>query len=169
MSRSHLPPGIPEGTDPRTIIDDGFNPAYVASGQRHESYARPAAPAAASRLPEGSALTDSDQSTIDPAEYAKFQAAQAYKAKVEEALRGNGSPNGLVRWFTRKPLPVKMTGYRAFCGIVWSFWTLIFTIGTFAAPGSGHVGSLILAALSGLYAFRIWTLRASRLSWLIII
>lgn len=48
MSRSHLPPGIPEGTDPATIVDDGINPPYVASGQPYESYARPAAPAAAS-------------------------------------------------------------------------------------------------------------------------
>ena len=47
MSRSHLPPGIPEGTDPRMIIDDGINPPYVASGRPYVPPARPAAPAVA--------------------------------------------------------------------------------------------------------------------------
>ncbi len=47
MSRSHLPPGIPEGTDPRMIVDDGINPPYVATDRPYVPPARPAAPAAA--------------------------------------------------------------------------------------------------------------------------
>jgi hypothetical protein len=168
MSRSKLPPGIPEGTDPRTIVDDGVHPPYVASGRPYVPPARPAAPAAASRLPEGSRLTDSDQ-VISDADYAKFRAAQAAQAKLDEAMAGNGSDNGLVRWLTRKPLPVTMTGYRIACGLCWAFWTVVFTIGLVAVPGAGtKLLCLLLAALCGLYDWRIWTKRASRLSWLII-
>ena len=41
MSRSKLPPGIPEGTDPRRIVDDGVNPPYVASARPYVPRERP--------------------------------------------------------------------------------------------------------------------------------
>jgi hypothetical protein len=40
-------PGIPEGTDPATIVDDGINPPYVASDRPYVPPTRPAAPAVA--------------------------------------------------------------------------------------------------------------------------
>jgi hypothetical protein len=104
----------------------------------------------------------------EAARYQRFQAAEAARAGWDQAMQGNGSDSGFARWLTRKPLPVKMTGYRVLCGLCWAFWTIVFTVGTFAAPGFGHVACLVLAVLSGLYDWRIWTRRATRLSWLII-
>jgi hypothetical protein len=66
----------------------------------------------------------------------------------------------------------RMTGYRAICGIWWSFLAVVFTVVAFTGYfGKGDVGgglvSLILSGLCGWYAYRIWTLKARRL-WLII-
>ena len=47
---------------------------------------------------------------------------------------------------------------------MWAFWTLLFTNGVFAVPGIGQLVSLVLAALAGWYAFRIWTGRAKYLT-----
>jgi hypothetical protein len=59
-SSSHLPPGIPEGTDPAMIVDDGFNPPYVASGRPYVAPARPAAPKAAPKGPAPTGLTQAE-------------------------------------------------------------------------------------------------------------
>jgi hypothetical protein len=67
----------------------------------------------------------------------------------------------------KHPLP-KMTGRRIACGICWAFWTFLFLLAAVFAPGSGHVGGLILAALSGFYDWRIWTFRARFLTILFI-
>jgi hypothetical protein len=40
----------------------------------------------------------------------------------------------------------------------------VFTIGIVAAPGFGHVASFVLAVLCGLYDWRIWIKRATRLT-----
>jgi hypothetical protein len=114
-------------------------------------------------------MTTQDQPGADEtARYQRFQAAEAAQARYAEAMAGNGSDSAFVRWLTRKPLPVKFSTYRAVCGACWAFWTLAFTIGIFAAPGAGHIGCLILAALCGLYDFRIWTRRAKYLTVFIV-
>ena len=132
------------------------------------------------RARQGPALTDFDQKAEErpagqpqndeDARYRRFRAAEAARAGWDEAKLGNGSESPFIRWLTRKPLPVKMTGYRIACGLCWAFWTVIFTVGTFAYPGNPAMNFFffLLAALSGLYDWRIWTKRASRLSWLII-
>jgi hypothetical protein len=45
MSRSKLPPGIPEGTDPRKVVDDGVHPPYVMSDEPYQPRPRPEAEA----------------------------------------------------------------------------------------------------------------------------
>lgn len=66
----------------------------------------------------------------------------------------------------------RMTGYRIACGICWAFWTLLFTIGAFASFGAGSAGTgllaLILAGLAGWYDYRIWALKARRLTFFLI-
>ena len=104
----------------------------------------------------------------DQAEYARFQAAQAYKARIDEAMRGNGSDNAFVRWLTRKPLPIKMTANRVICGIIWAFWTFVGLLGMILAPGGGHFGGFLIAALAGFYTWRIFTKRATSL-WFFIV
>ena len=103
------------------------------------------------------------------AQFTRFQAAEAARADYYKAMAGNGSDNASVRWLTRKPLPVKFTLWRALCGLCWLFWTFVFVLGTFAAPGAGHAGCFILAVLSGFYDWRIWTRRARRLTLFIIV
>lgn len=66
----------------------------------------------------------------------------------------------------------RMTGWRVICGICWAAWTLLFSIGAFVSLAHGGFGSFlvggILAGLSGWYDYRIWTLRARRLTLFII-
>lgn len=66
----------------------------------------------------------------------------------------------------------RMTGYRIACGICWAVWTLLFTIGAFASFGAGNAGTgllaLVLAGLAGWYDYRIWALKARRLTFFLI-
>jgi hypothetical protein len=66
----------------------------------------------------------------------------------------------------------RMTGWRITCGICWAFWTLLFSIGALVSLAHGGFGSFlvggILAGLAGWYDYRIWTLRARRLTLFII-
>lgn len=66
----------------------------------------------------------------------------------------------------------RMTGYRIACGICWAFWTVLFTIGAFASFGAGNAGTgllaLVLAGLAGWYDYRIWALKARRLTFFLI-
>jgi hypothetical protein len=82
----------------------------------------------------------------------------AYQRGQQDAVRNLTTP--------------RMTGWRITCGICWAFWTLLLTIGAFASLGQGNVGSFLLAgALAGLaawYDYRIWALKARRLTLFII-
>jgi hypothetical protein len=66
----------------------------------------------------------------------------------------------------------RMTGYRIACGICWALWTLLFTIGAFTSFGTGSPGpgllALVLAGLAGWYDYRIWALKARRLTFFLI-
>jgi hypothetical protein len=66
----------------------------------------------------------------------------------------------------------RMTGWRIACGICWAFWTLIFGISALMDLAHGGVGTFLLAGiltgLAGWYDYRIWTLKARRLTLFII-
>ncbi|MGH3068335.1 MAG: hypothetical protein ACRDMI_07075 [Streptosporangiaceae bacterium] len=66
----------------------------------------------------------------------------------------------------------RMTGWRAVCGICWGLWTLLFGVGAVVSLFQGSLGSFLLAAalagLAGWYDYRIWTLKARRLTLFII-
>jgi hypothetical protein len=65
-----------------------------------------------------------------------------------------------------------MTGWRVACGICWGLWTLLFGIGAIVSLSQGAAGSFVisavLAGLAGWYDYRIWTLKARRLTMFII-
>lgn len=103
--------------------------------------------------------------SIDPDELSRFRAHEARQAAIAEAKRGNGSDNAFERWLTRKPLPVKMTGYRIACGLCWAFWTFLFALEVLFVPSFGtKFFGLLLGFLTGYYDWRIWTRRASYLT-----
>ena len=118
-------------------------------------------------------MTDVKQELRDDpgrgAQSARSGAAAAARAGYDTAMAGNGSGSAFVRWLTRRPLPVKFTVWRALCGLCWLFWTFVFVLVTFAAPGAWHVGGFILAVLSGFYDWRIWTRRARRLTLFVVV
>jgi hypothetical protein len=111
-------------------------PGQVPPGQ-HRAAPRPAAPPQAGQHPS---------IPLSPAEQA------AYARGQQDAARKLTTPT--------------MSGYRVACGICWSFWTLLFIIGVFAAPGFGS--KMLSLVLAGWYAYRIWTLKARRLTFFLI-
>jgi hypothetical protein len=98
--------------------------------------------------------------TANPAPFVPGTAAEqlAYQRGQQDAVRKLTAP--------------RMTGWRITCGICWAIWTLLLTIGAFASLGQGNVGSFLLAGvLAGLaawYDYRIWALKARRLTLFII-
>lgn len=72
----------------------------------------------------------------------------------------------------RRLITPRMTGWRITCGICWAFWTLLFGIGALVGLFHGGFGTFlvggILASLAGWYDYRIWTLKARRLTLFII-
>lgn len=82
----------------------------------------------------------------------------AYERGQQDAIRRLTTPH--------------MTGWRITCGICWAFWTLLFGIGALVALSHGGFGTFlvagILAGLAGWYDYRIWTLKARRLTLFII-
>lgn len=82
----------------------------------------------------------------------------AYERGQQDAIRRLTTPH--------------MTGWRITCGICWAVWTLLFGIGALVALSQGGFGTFlvggILAGLAGWYDYRIWTLKARRLTLFII-
>lgn len=74
---------------------------------------------------------------------------------------------------TSRSLPRRRygNGRRALYGSLWSFYTLLFAIGSIGLLSAGNVGvgflGIAFALLMGIYAYRIWTWRARHL-WLLI-
>jgi hypothetical protein len=66
----------------------------------------------------------------------------------------------------------QMTGWRTTCGICWALWTLVFGIGALVSLAHASFGSFLVAGiragLAGWYDYRIWTLKARRLTIFII-
>jgi hypothetical protein len=89
-------------------------------------------------------------------------------AKTSEQIAHERGQLDAVRRLTTP----RMTGWRITCGICWAFWTLLFSIGALVSLAHGGFGSFlvggILAGLAGWYDYRIWTLRARRLTLFII-
>jgi Fe2+ transport system protein B len=104
----------------------------------------------------GSARSDFAAENLDTA--AKTPEQIAYERGQQDAVRSLTTP--------------RMTGWRIICGICWAFWTLLFSIGALVSLAHGGFGSFlvggILAGLAGWYDYRIWTLRARRLTLFII-
>jgi hypothetical protein len=65
-----------------------------------------------------------------------------------------------------------MTGWRVLCGICWALWTLLFAVGALVSLFQGSIGPFllgaVLAGLAGWYDYRIWALKARRLTLFII-
>jgi hypothetical protein len=101
-----------------------------------------------------------------PGQYAQAQMPGA--ARTPEQLAYERGQQDMRRKLTTP----RMTGYRIACGICWAFWTLLCGIGAIVSLAHGGVGTFfigaILAGLAGWYDWRIWTLRARRLTFLII-
>jgi hypothetical protein len=159
--------GMTPSQEAQYALDLGLGPDHLKGDARaeydrlvrlHEYHAQHPQPAAAPP-PRG------QDGSIDPDELARFRAHQARQAAIAEAKRGNGSDNAFVRWLTRKPLPVKMTGYRIACGLCWAFWTFLFALAVLFVPGFGtKFFGLLLGILTGYYDWRIWTRRANYLT-----
>jgi hypothetical protein len=71
----------------------------------------------------------------------------------------------------RQMTTVRMTPFRVVCGILWLAIAVGFGIGAIynlanGTAGEGLVG-LVIAALAGWYDYRIWTLKARRLFFII--
>lgn len=66
----------------------------------------------------------------------------------------------------------RMTGWRVACGVCWGLWTVLFGVGAIVGLSQGSIGTFllgaVLAGLAGWYDYRIWTLKARRLTLFII-
>lgn len=165
--------GMTPSQEAQYALDLGLGPDHLKGDARaeydrlvrpHKHHAQHPQPAAAP--PPPGPQPGGQNGSIDPDELARFRAHQARQAAVAEAKRGNGSDNAFVRWLTRKPLPVKMTGYRIACGLCWAFWTFLFLAAALFS-GAGFAGGtflFLLGLLTGLYDWRIWTRRANYLT-----
>jgi hypothetical protein len=102
--------------------------------------------------------TPSDFTAENPGTAPKTSEQLAYERGQQDAVRRLTTP--------------RMTGWRITCGICWAFWTLLFGIGALVSLSHGGFGSFlvggILAGLAGWYDYRIWTLKAQRLTLFII-
>jgi hypothetical protein len=89
------------------------------------------------------------------------------KATTPEQLAYQCGQQDMLNRLTRP----RMSVYRVLCGICWAVVTVGLALAGLGAILSGSPGGAILcfviAALSGLYDYRIWTLKTSRL-WLLI-
>jgi hypothetical protein len=165
-------PGPQAGPDPAAVQEAWYARTYEqdpatlspagreAYGQLPAGWPRPQAPAP--KQPAGPPPGDADEA----ARYARFKVAEAARAEWDRAMAGNGSDSGFVRWLTRKPLPIQMTTDRVICGLLWALWTVVGLIWIGSGGAAGAAFS-VFAVLCGFYDFRIWTKRATRLTYLI--
>jgi hypothetical protein len=105
------------------------------------------------------------------------QPGQDYAQPGQDYAQPGKTPEQLAyergqRDATRRLTTPRMTGWRVVCGICWALWTLLLGVGAFVSLFQGNIGSFLLAAvlasLAGWYDYRIWTLKARRLTLFII-
>jgi len=106
---------------------------------------------------------DDAHTTVDPegpAAYSSGTAAEqlAYERGQKDAVRTLTTP--------------RMTGWRITCGICWALWTLLLAVSALVSLAHASFGSFllagVLAGLAGWYDYRIWALKARRLTLFII-
>jgi hypothetical protein len=114
-----------------------------------------------------------------PAEYGGSVAPQAWNPPAAPGAPGvqQKTPEQLAyergqQDMRRKLTTPRMTPYRVVCGICWAVWTLLFGVSALVSLSQGGIGTFFiagaLAGLAGWYDFRIWTLKARRLTLFII-
>jgi hypothetical protein len=114
-----------------------------------------------------------------PAEYGGSVAPQAWNPPATPGAPGvqQKTPEQLAyergqQDMRRKLTTPRMTPYRVVCGICWAVWTLLFGVSALVSLSQGGIGTFFIAAalagLAGWYDFRIWTLKARRLTLFII-
>jgi hypothetical protein len=105
--------------------------------------------------------------SADAADGLAFRGTPTPPATAEQRAYQRGQQDML-----RKITTPRMTGWRVACGICWAFWTVAFGISAIVSLSQGGVGTFflagILAGLAGWYDYRIWTLKARRLTMFII-
>lgn len=81
-------------------------------------------------------------------------------------------PGGANFGVPRPGTRYKMTAWRVICGSCWALWTALFAIGAISELANGKfstfLAAAVLAGLAGWYDYRIWSLKARRLTLLII-
>ena len=138
----YAPNGYPANGNPADYAPNGYPAGYAPNGN-------PAGYAPNGYPPNG-----------NPAGYAPGTTAEqlAYQRGQQDAVRRLTTP--------------RMTGWRVTCGICWAFWTVVLTVSAFASLGAGNFGAFLVAAvlagLAGWYDYRIWALKARRLTLFII-
>ena len=109
---------------------------------------------------EGSNAFGGFTPAMEPAAYSPGSTAEqlAYERGQKDAVRRLTTP--------------RMTGWRITCGICWALWTLLFTVSALVSLAHASFGTFllagVLAGLAGWYDYRIWTLKARRLTLFII-
>jgi hypothetical protein len=114
-----------------------------------------------------------------PAEYGGSVAPQAWNRPATPGAPGvqQKTPEQLAyergqQDMRRKLTTPRMTPYRVVCGICWAVWTLLFGVSALVSLSQGGIATFFIAAalagLAGWYDFRIWTLKARRLTLFII-
>jgi hypothetical protein len=120
---------------------------------------------------QGSAPGAQETLAFDVPDYAASGAAAGEVRTPQKSAEQLAYERG-QRDMLRKVSTPRMTGWRVTCGICWAFWTLLFAISALVSLFHGGFGTFlaggILAGLAGWYDYRIWTLRARRLTLFII-
>jgi len=104
---------------------------------------------------------------LETAGPAPIQGYDAPSKRAEELAYERGQQDAIRRLTTPR-----MSGWRVICGICWACWTLLFGVGALVSLFQGSFGPFliagVLAGLAGWYDYRIWTLKARRLTLFIV-
>ena len=156
----YAPNGYPANGNPADYAPNGYPAGYAANGNPvgYAPNGNPADGYPAGYAPNGNPAGYAPNG--NPAGYAPGTTAEQldYQRGQQDAVRRLTTP--------------RMTGWRVTCGICWAFWTVVLTVSAFASLGAGNFGAFLVAAvlagLAGWYDYRIWALKARRLTLFII-
>ncbi len=112
---------------------------------------------------DGRNLPDGHSPGMDAAEPIAYS-----PGKTAEQLAYERGQKDAVRRLTTP----RMTGWRITCGICWALWTVLLSVSALVSLAHANFGTFliagILAGLAGWYDYRIWSLKARRLTLFII-